>query len=134
MGMAWTAALLVLWRGGTGGPAAPPGGRRAESPQQSGPPGPSSGKGGEGRCLRGPSEGDGVGGGGGVSGPNGEGGKKVWLSVGSLLRMRPCGGGCRCRGLLELEKTSGVLMGSRGGRVGGLSGGSDTEVRSVESE
>lgn len=120
MGIAWAAALLVLWRGGTGGPAAPPRGRRAESLQQSGP--------------LGPSEGKGVGGGGGVSGLNGEDGKKVWLSVGSLLRMRPSGGGCRCRGLFELEKTSGVLTGSRGGRVGGLSGGSDTEVRSVESE
>lgn len=40
----------------------------------------------------------------------------------------PKGGGWRCSG--ELEKTSGVLTGSRGGNKGGLSGGSDTEVRS----
>lgn len=40
----------------------------------------------------------------------------------------PNGGGWRCNG--ELEKTSGVLTGSRGGNKGGLSGGSDIEVRS----
>ena len=45
------------------------------------------------------------------------------------LRRRWCkGGGWRCSG--ELEKTSGVLTGSRGGNKGGLSGGSDIEVRS----
>lgn len=93
----------VLWRGGTGGPAAPCGGSR------------SSGE--EGRCLRGPS-GEGVCGGCGLKG---DGGKKVWLSS----ERRPCGGGCRCSG--ELEKTSGVRTGSRGGRVGGLSGGSVSE-------
>lgn len=100
--MAWE----VLCLGGTGGPAAPPGG----SPS-------CRMRGGEGRCLRGPS-GEGV-----CGGPpqNGDDGKKVWLS--SLLR--PWGGGCRLRG--ELEKTSGVFTGSRGGRLGGLSGSSDSE-------
>lgn len=40
----------------------------------------------------------------------------------------PKGGGWRCRG--ELEKTSGVRTGSRGGNTGGLSGVSDMEVLS----
>lgn len=40
----------------------------------------------------------------------------------------PKGGGWRCSG--ELKKTSGVLTGSRGGNKGGLSGGSEIEVRS----
>lgn len=40
----------------------------------------------------------------------------------------PKGGGWRCSG--ELENTSGVRTGSRGGNTGGLSGGSDMEVLS----
>ena len=116
MGMAWGALPppLVLWRGGTGGPAA-----FGVRGSQSGIPPPPGSRGGEGRCLRGPSEGEGVGGGGGVRGQKGsgeeteEGGKKAWLSS---PRMRPCGGGWRCSGEL---KTSGVLTGSRGGRVDG---------------
>lgn len=40
----------------------------------------------------------------------------------------PSGGGWRCSG--ELEKTSGVRTGSLGGNTGGLSGGSEMQVRS----
>lgn len=58
---------------------------------------------------------------GGTGGPGVCGGKKAWLGS----ERRPCGGGCRCSG--ELENTSGVRTGSRGGRVGGLSGGSVSE-------
>lgn len=93
----------VLWRGGTGGPVAPGGGGGSQSRA--------------GGCLRGPS-GEGVCGGCGLKG---DGGKKVWLGS----ERRPGGGGCRCSG--ELENTSGVRTGSRGGSVGGLSGGSVSE-------
>lgn len=89
--------MAVLWRGGSGGPAAP-----WEESHSS-------------MCSAGVEVGS-------FRGPSGDGdGGKKWLGS----ARRPWGGGWRSRG--ELDNTSGVRRGSRGGSDGGLEGASGTE-------